>query len=69
MMVDGVVRLQQIDSRTGEQFLVTIPKKVIRQLGLRKGDDLFVQTDGKVIVLIPQKNIKIEIKGEVYESV
>ena len=50
-----IVKLQAGRSRkTGaEQYRVTIPKKIVRDLGLKKGQPLFILVEEGKIVLEP----------------
>ena len=48
---------------SGEKHMATIPSEIVRELELKKGDELLVLREGKRIVLIPQKYVELVVEG------
>lgn len=48
--------------KSGDTYMVVLPKKMVRDLELEKGDSLFVKQEGKIIQLYPTKYCEIVIR-------
>lgn len=49
--------------KVGNSTTVTIPNEIIKQIGVRPGDEMDITTDGKTITFIP---IRKKLRGEIF---
>ncbi len=49
--------------KVGNSTTVTIPNEIIKQIGIKPGDEMDISTDGASITFIP---VKKKLKGEVF---
>lgn len=49
--------------KVGNSTTVTIPNEIIKQIGIKPGDEMDISTDGTSIIFVP---IRKKLKGEIF---